>query len=157
MKALVDKALAEGTSWDELGPLKANSRALGYNRSSWGRALNAKGQAAPAPAPAETAPDLAPQIPDHLVDEILAGNCVLFVGAGFSAPAGFPGWKKLLLNTADHGHEEGKISSELKELVGQLLAADWPPAHNLDQAAQLLDDQLSQDGEPVQEAMVSLF
>ncbi|MCJ7781264.1 MAG: hypothetical protein MUQ27_10615 [Acidimicrobiia bacterium] len=34
-------------------------------------------------------------IPKHLVKEIHAGNCVAFVGAGFSA-AGVPAWAELL-------------------------------------------------------------
>jgi hypothetical protein len=35
-------------------------------------------------------------VPDHLIEEILRGNCVAFVGAGFSAAADLPGWGTLL-------------------------------------------------------------
>lgn len=40
-----------------------------------------------------TAPD---RVPQPLVDAILRGRCIAFVGAGVSSPA-VPGWKELLV------------------------------------------------------------
>lgn len=37
-----------------------------------------------------------PDIPETLVEDICAGRCVAFVGAGFSASAGLPDWRRLL-------------------------------------------------------------
>jgi hypothetical protein len=39
-------------------------------------------------------------IPDHLRQEIVAGRCVAFVGAGFSAAARLPAWEQLLRRMA---------------------------------------------------------
>ena len=40
-------------------------------------------------------------IPPHLLSEIRTGNGVLFLGSGFSVPAGGPTWVKLLLKMAE--------------------------------------------------------
>ena len=58
-------------------------------------------------------------IPLHLINEILEGNCVAFVGAGFSAPA-VPNWDKLLSGIA----ADSKVSASTEERVKKLLEHD---------------------------------
>jgi hypothetical protein len=95
------------------------------------------------------------RLPAHLVEELRAGRVIAFIGAGFSVPAGFPGWKKLLLQIASTAREDGALPVAVHDLVVALLSADWPSAAELDQAAQLIDDELPHaDGEP-QERLVS--
>lgn len=77
-----------------------------------------------------------PAIPPTLVDQILAGNCIAFVGAGFSAAARLPQWVDLLHDLAAHP----EIPDELREHVARL--SKNPAAHRLDRAAQLLQDHL---------------
>jgi hypothetical protein len=66
---------------------------------------------------------MTPKLPGLLVRYIQQGRCVVFVGAGFSAGAGLPTWKQLLLRGIDDlvsslpegdGHQK-----ELRELVDQ--------------------------------------
>jgi hypothetical protein len=82
--------------------------------------------------------DSALTVPGALADEILAGHCVAFVGAGFSAPAGYPAWSRLLEGIA------AEASAEVREHVGRLLPVG--SAHGYDQAAQALEDDLGRDG-----------
>ena len=96
-------------------------------------------------------------IPDSLLSEFAAGNVLIFVGAGFSIPAGFPGWKSLLLAVAELGHEEGAISTELKGIVERFLQANAPAAHELDAAAQLLDDAVDDETTPIQFELVEML
>lgn len=42
-----------------------------------------------------------PEPPEDLISAIKSGNCVLFAGAGLSAQAGFPTWRRLVSNTLD--------------------------------------------------------
>ena len=75
---------------------------------------------------------------DHLVAEILAGRCVAFVGAGFSAAAGLPSWPVLLTDIArgaglDGGHEGLHLSALLER----------KDAHAYDQAAQFIEDRIT--------------
>ena len=49
------------------------------------------------------------EVPARLIDEITAGNCVAFVGAGFSAPV-VPQWKQLILALS--------VSDRLKDEAG---------------------------------------
>ena len=56
------------------------------------------------------------QIPDTLVKEIRSGNCVAFVGAGFSAPA-VPPWDDLLKRIC----EEGPVCESTRKRVTDLL------------------------------------
>ena len=44
------------------------------------------------------------EIPDRLVDDIVAGDCVAFVGAGFTAPV-LPEWRLLLVELAEEADE----------------------------------------------------
>jgi hypothetical protein len=42
-----------------------------------------------------------PDIPDELIADIAEGRCIAFVGAGFSAAAGLPDWRKLLVSLCE--------------------------------------------------------
>lgn len=80
-------------------------------------------------------------VPDGLVQEINRGNCVAFVGAGFSAAAELPGWIRLLQRMA----EAADVDPEHRTAVFELTASTEhrrPSAHALDQAAQMLADHL---------------
>jgi hypothetical protein len=73
------------------------------------------------------------QIPPELVREINAGNCVAFVGAGFSAAANLPSWAQLLARLATEAGNE--------EVVAHVQACiQRGSAHAFDEAAQVLDD-----------------
>jgi hypothetical protein len=81
-------------------------------------------------------PQHGPRIPPPLVEAILAGDCVAFVGAGFSAAAGLPPWDRLLEDLAAAAQltrdERARFDALLQRRTG----------HTLDQAAQLLEDRL---------------
>ena len=72
-------------------------------------------------------------LPGHLVDEIRAGNCIAFVGAGFSAD-GIPTWRDLLLQIANGGDVDGDTRAH----VGTLL--ENPKDLDYEAAAQALRD-----------------
>lgn len=73
--------------------------------------------------------------PRHLADEIIAGNCVAFVGAGFSAAADLPAWTELLRELA---HEVGdSLRSAIEVALDRDSGADGRYL-----AAQLLEDGL---------------
>lgn len=74
--------------------------------------------------------------PPALVDQILAGNCVAFVGAGFTAAAGLPQWTDLLSELS----ALPEIPAELRDHVSRLCSN--ASAHRLDRAAQLMQDHL---------------
>lgn len=82
----------------------------------------------------------ADRIPKHLLEEINCGNCVAFVGAGFSACAGFPTWKNLLIAIAEKALETRKLSRKSHDLIVELAALGT--SHGLNQAAQELEDTL---------------
>jgi transcriptional regulator with XRE-family HTH domain len=84
---------------------------------------------APAPAPRD-------RIPPALLNEIQAGNCIAFVGAGFSAAAGLPGWGELLTLAA----EQPEVSAETRAHIAERVTHG--SAHALDEAAQVLEDEL---------------
>jgi hypothetical protein len=73
-------------------------------------------------------------IPPQLVRDIRDGNCVAFVGAGFSAAA-VPGWRDLLLAAAD-SCRDGSAAERARALLG----APSPAARELEAAAQILRD-----------------
>ena len=77
-------------------------------------------------------------VPPHLMEEIEEGRCVAFVGAGFSAAARLPTWTSLLTDLAKHEAVPPDVRDRVREVV------DGPPpsAHQLDQAAQLLEDSM---------------
>jgi hypothetical protein len=68
------------------------------------------------------------KLPPQLIEEIHQNNTVLFVGAGLSMQAGFPGWEELIVHMIEWADNLGLIDSreereELKQLVkkGELL------------------------------------
>ena len=71
-------------------------------------------------------------MPQHLVDQIAAGRCVAFVGAGFSAPA-VPAWKALLEGL---GREGARSTTTPAAWLGELVAHGG--ARDLEAAAQVL-------------------
>ena len=83
-------------------------------------------------------------IPPHLIKEILQGNCVAFVGAGFSAPA-VPHWDALLYGIA----ADCKVSDEAEERVKELLKPhDRMSSRGIfdrEAAAQILQDDLGKE------------
>ena len=82
-------------------------------------------------------------IPDHLINEILVGNCVAFVGAGFSAPA-VPNWDALLSDIA----ADSKVSASTEEQVKKLLEHDRLSSRGTfdrEAAAQILQDDLGKE------------
>lgn len=98
---------------------------------------------APSSAPAKAAQSrTAPPVIDHrLLAAIEGGNCVAFVGAGFSAAAGYPHWKQLIVRLAAEG-SAGR-HPEVFDLVRTLIKSD-PAARDLEMAAQLLYDALGE-------------
>jgi hypothetical protein len=85
----------------------------------------------PAPAPAGASA----RLPEHLVARIREGNCVAFVGAGFSAAAGLPSWPVLLRRLA-----RDVANDELRSHVHERLEA--PTSERLEEVAQLLELEL---------------
>ena len=53
------------------------------------------------------------RIPEKLIEDIMKGNCVAFVGAGVSIPSGLPSWPNLLTKMIDWYKERyGRIINE---------------------------------------------
>lgn len=77
------------------------------------------------------------QIPDALVNDVLAGNCVAFVGAGFTAPAEVPTWKRLLLSLAEAIGEE--TNAQIERLLRNHRLVNYQAA------AQILRDKLGDE------------
>jgi CheY-like chemotaxis protein len=84
---------------------------------------------------------IAPQIPQHLLDQITAGRCVAFVGAGFAAPA-VPAWKALLEGLGEKAALDDDTRSWLGDLVRHGAARD------LEAAAQVLQVAMGRDFDP---------
>ena len=80
-----------------------------------------------------------PAPPAELVKAILSGNCIAFVGAGFSRPGGVRLWSELILELA---HDELRPGRAARRFIDTLLKGRSPSAHELDQAAQVLEDAL---------------
>ena len=77
-------------------------------------------------------------IPEGLIDAINAGECIAFVGAGFSAAAKLPQWPTLLSQIANTRALDKKV--KLRHYVlGRIKEGS---AHALDEAAQVLQDSL---------------
>jgi CheY-like chemotaxis protein len=77
-------------------------------------------------------------VPQGLLEAIQAGECVAFVGAGFSACA-VPPWTKLLRALAAHLPADSRAEFE------ELLASPSPSAFELEAAAQFIRDALGND------------
>jgi CheY-like chemotaxis protein len=85
------------------------------------------------------------EIDPRLLEDILAGNCVAFVGAGFSAAAGLPSWPELVRAVARAlpPAERAEHRATIDQLVGP---GDRTYAHReLEMAAQLLFDAVGEE------------
>lgn len=83
-------------------------------------------------------------IDPRLMASIHEGNCVAFVGAGFSAAAGLPQWKDLIRSIAGEAPRDAGAAEH--ELVRSLLDDRRPrSSRELEMAAQLLFDALGAD------------
>lgn len=88
--------------------------------------------------------NLNPSIDDRLMTAIKDGNCVAFVGAGFSAAAGLPQWQELITELAKPG-DLYSVSKE-RAMVNSLLGPDAKPSSkDFEMAAQLLFDALGEE------------
>lgn len=97
----------------------------------------------PAPTRPAQSQNPSPVIDRRLLEAIRGGNCVAFVGAGFSAAAGYPHWKHLIVRLAEEG-PAGR-HPEVFDLVRTLIKANpGPSARDLEMAAQLLYDALGE-------------
>jgi hypothetical protein len=56
------------------------------------------------------------EIPRHLLEQIAAGRCIAFVGAGFSAPT-VPAWKVLIQQLAERAGLDADTSEWVEALV----------------------------------------
>jgi len=56
------------------------------------------------------------EIPRELVDQIARGNCIVFVGAGFSQGAKLPNWPDLLKQMVDWSEKHGVELTDRKEV-----------------------------------------
>src|SRR5512139_1767119 len=84
------------------------------------------------------------EIDPRLLEDIRGGNCVAFVGAGFSAAAGLPPWPELVRAIARElpPSEAAVHRTTLEQLLG---AQDSKGSHReLEMAAQLLFDALGE-------------
>jgi CheY-like chemotaxis protein len=79
-----------------------------------------------------------PRLPQGLIDAINAGECVAFVGAGFSAAANLPQWPQLLAGIA----KARALDKQAKLRRYVLRRIKEGTAHALDEAAQVLQDSL---------------
>ncbi|MBW2456372.1 MAG: SIR2 family protein [Deltaproteobacteria bacterium] len=79
------------------------------------------------------------ELPGPLVDAILEGRCVAFVGAGFSATV-IPAWTDLLENLASHP----RLGQDARGKLSELIASG--EQMSFEAAAQLLVQQLGTDG-----------
>ena len=57
-----------------------------------------------------------PNMPEELVDQIVRGNCVVFVGAGLSQGAKLPGWPELLRQMLGWSEKHGVDLADRAEL-----------------------------------------
>lgn len=85
-------------------------------------------------------------IPEPLVEAIKSGNCVAFVGAGFSIPAKLPSWATLLRNIVDNVEKENLITDNdllkfLRNTIDDAFTRGSSDAYDL--AAQLLEDNIT--------------
>jgi len=73
-------------------------------------------------------------LPAELVSAIREGNCIAFVGAGFSGAAKFPGWSQLLEKLTTH------VGPDLRAHLQKRLSE--PTGDVLEEVAQVLEDEL---------------
>jgi len=87
------------------------------------------------------------EIPNHLIREIRQGNCVAFIGAGFSAPA-VPDWDTLLSRIS----QSTEIEDATRERVAKLLTQERTSLRGVfdrEAAAQMLQERLGASFGPV--------
>eukprot|EP00750_Incisomonas_marina_P032855 INCI9384.2.p1 GENE.INCI9384.2~~INCI9384.2.p1 ORF type:complete len:595 (-),score=101.48 INCI9384.2:264-2048(-) len=91
-----------------------------------------------------------PKLPRKLLQSIKDGDCVVFVGAGFSAPARLPSWTKLLEILVDAlcGTEASNTKRvALRMLLGYDANGKWVgggTSETFDQCAQCIEDELGE-------------
>jgi hypothetical protein len=98
---------------------------------------------AAASAPAAPSQPPSTRIPPELVTEILAGNCVAFVGAGFSRESDLPSWAELLHNVFEEHKRD--IAEPQRDHLTQIIRKITDGVATSDvyeQAAQMLKDSL---------------
>jgi hypothetical protein len=81
-------------------------------------------------------------VPDELVKAIREGNCIAFVGAGFSGASRLPGWAALLEAILEAG-KEGLESRGEAEVVRDI--EDMIKARKFEQAAQALESKCGKE------------
>jgi hypothetical protein len=64
----------------------------------------------------------APNPPKELLEQIVKGNCVAFIGAGPSQAAGLPGWKQMLTQMIEWGREHGVKLTDCVDLENGIKA-----------------------------------
>ena len=82
-------------------------------------------------------------IDSRLMDVIRSGNCVAFVGAGYSAAAGLPSWKELIGHLAQESQAH-LSDQELRTIRSLLDSRTDSSGRELEMAAQLLWDALGE-------------
>ncbi|GAA1137225.1 SIR2 family protein [Nocardioides aquiterrae] len=80
-------------------------------------------------------------VPQHLVDQVVDGRCVAFVGAGFAAPA-VPAWKMLLRGLAERARLDDDTSGWVADLV------ENGGSRDLEAAAQVLQTAMGDAFDP---------
>jgi len=78
------------------------------------------------------------EVPEHLRTSIKEGNCVAFVGAGFSGAARLPGWGALLTAILERGKNEELLTSQIVKDIEKLI--EQATASSFDRAAQIMED-----------------
>lgn len=78
------------------------------------------------------------EVPEHLRTAIKEGNCVAFVGAGFSGAARLPGWGALLKAILERGKAEENITDQIAKDIEKLI--EQATASSFDRAAQIMED-----------------
>jgi hypothetical protein len=69
-----------------------------------------------------------PQPPAELVRACVAGDYVIYIGAGMAAHAGLPTWKPLVTQLLDHVLEQNLVASEFGKSLKEALAQDQTDA-----------------------------
>lgn len=77
-------------------------------------------------------------LPARLIDEIVSGNCIAFIGAGFTAPA-VPQWRSLLAELADAELGDPAIARGVHAMI------EGGSSRDLGAAAQTLRDSLGEE------------
>lgn len=82
------------------------------------------------------------KIPPELLDAITSGECVAFVGAGFSAAAGLPSWGVLLTRIVEA--TKARLGSDLVDQLMETISAATLNGNSdlFERVAQMLEDRL---------------